>query len=311
MADNVSRHSKSGKTMNKIEFIIFGAIILYIIVIVINYMKSVPIKGYEIQMGSLSVSKAYTGVALRKEKLIQSPYTGYINFYVREGERVSSRDNVYSIDESGKLASMLNSGELGENIYSDEDLSEFRTEIIQYDRVYDDKQFNSVYDFKYELEGDVVKLINSNMYENMEELTASMEPSLYNGQKIFLNRLIYKVSSPKLGDVVVFLPNGNEKSHYYVKRILGTPGDTLYVKGGILYVNDEPVEIYFNDKIAEPGVLENEVILEDDEYFVIGDNCNSSEDSRSANIGMVKKEYIIGKAWFKTASGDSDMGLIE
>ena len=173
MADNVSRHSKSGKTMNKIEFIIFGAIILYIIVIVINYMKSVPIKGYEIQMGSLSVSKAYTGVALRKEKLIQSPYTGYINFYVREGERVSSRDNVYSIDESGKLASMLNSGELGENIYSDEDLSEFRTEIIQYDRVYDDKQFNSVYDFKYELEGDVVKLINSNMYENMEELTAS------------------------------------------------------------------------------------------------------------------------------------------
>lgn len=140
---------------------------------------------------------------------------------------------------------------------------------------------------------------------------ASMEPSLYNGQKIFLNRLIYKVSSPKLGDVVVFLPNGNEKSHYYVKRILGTPGDTLYVKGGILYVNNEPVEIYFNDKIAEPGVLENEVILEDDEYFVIGDNCNSSEDSRSANIGMVKKEYIIGKAWFKTASGDSDMGLIE
>ncbi len=108
---------------------------------------------------------------------------------------------------------------------------------------------------------------------------SSMEPGLYNGQKIFLNRIVYGVSSPKEGDVVVFLPNGNEKSHYYVKRVVGVPGDTLYIKNGILYVN--------------------------------GDNCNNSEDSRSANIGTVKKEYIIGKAWFKMASGDSDIGFVE
>jgi signal peptidase I len=140
---------------------------------------------------------------------------------------------------------------------------------------------------------------------------SSMEPNLYNGQNIFLDRLIYKVSSPKQGDVVVFLPNGNEKSHYYVKRVVGVPGDELYIKGGILYVNDEAVEQYFNDKIADAGVLESRTTLGEDEYFVIGDNVNSSEDSRSANIGMVKKSYIIGKAWFKMASGDSDIGRIE
>lgn len=140
---------------------------------------------------------------------------------------------------------------------------------------------------------------------------ASMEPSLYNGQEIFLNRLIYKVSSPRAGDVIVFLPNGNEKSHYYVKRVVGVPGDTLYIKNGLLYVNGEAVEEYFNDRIAEPGVLENEITLDENEYFVIGDNCNNSEDSRSANIGTVKIEYIIGKAWFKMASGDSDIGLVE
>ena len=140
---------------------------------------------------------------------------------------------------------------------------------------------------------------------------SSMEPSLYNGQEVFLNRVIYKVSSPKAGDVIVFLPNGNEKSHYYIKRVVGVPGDTLYIKNGVLYVNEQPVEIYFNDKIAEPGLLEEIIKLETDEYFVIGDNCNSSEDSRSANIGSVKKEHIIGKAWFKMASGDSDMGLVE
>lgn len=139
----------------------------------------------------------------------------------------------------------------------------------------------------------------------------SMEPSLYNGQSIFLNRLIYKVASPRKGDVIVFLPNGNEKSHYYVKRVVGGPGDTLYIKNGLLYVNDEVVEEYFNDRIAEPGLLESEVTLGEDEYFVIGDNCNNSEDSRSANIGTVKKSYIIGKAWMKLAAGDSELGLIE
>lgn len=140
---------------------------------------------------------------------------------------------------------------------------------------------------------------------------SSMEPSLYNGQEIFLNRLIYKVASPRAGDVVVFLPNGNEKSHYYVKRVVGVPGDKLYIKSGMLYVNGEVVEEYFNDRIAEPGILENEVTLGEDEYFVIGDNCNSSEDSRSANVGTVRKSYIIGKAWMKLAAGDSDLGLIE
>ena len=130
---------------------------------------------------------------------------------------------------------------------------------------------------------------------------SSMEPSLYNGQEIFLNRLVYKITSPKAGDVVVFLPNGNEKSHYYVKRVVAVPGDELYVKSGILYVNNEVQDEYINDKIAEAGLAE---------YFVIGDNCNNSEDSRSANIGNIRKEHIIGKAWFKMAAQSSSMGFV-
>ena len=90
---------------------------------------------------------------------------------------------------------------------------------------------------------------------------SSMEPCLYNGQEIFLNRVIYRLSSPKIGDVVVFRPNGNEKAHYYVKRVLAIPGDTVQVKGGILYVNGETQEDYFNDKIAEPGIAENLIEL--------------------------------------------------
>ena len=80
---------------------------------------------------------------------------------------------------------------------------------------------------------------------------SAMEPCLYNGQEIFLNRMIYKATSPKIGDVIVFLPNGNEKSHYYVKRVVGGPGDKLYIKKGVLYVNDEIVDKDFNDNLIK------------------------------------------------------------
>ena len=159
--------------MNKIEFLIFGAMIVYLIVVVVSYLNSEKIRGYEIKMGSLSETKTYTGIAIREEEILTTPYTGYINYYVREGERVSTRDAVYSIDESGKLAGLLNSGELGENSYTDEELSEFRSEIIQYDRSFDKKDFGSVYDFKYDIEGAVIKLVNIDMYQSMETLNKS------------------------------------------------------------------------------------------------------------------------------------------
>ncbi len=167
------QHSKSGKTMNRIELLIFGAMTVYIIVVIVMYFNSDPIMGYSVQMGSLSVSKTYTGIALREEEIIRTPYTGYINYYVREGERVSSRDTVYSIDESGKLATLLNSGELGENKYSDDELAELRADIIQYDSGFDSKDFATVYDFKYNLEGAVMKLVNINIYESMDTLNQS------------------------------------------------------------------------------------------------------------------------------------------
>lgn len=165
--------NKSGRTMNRIELAIFGAMTIYIIAVLISYMKVEPIQGYEIQMGSLSVAKTYTGIAIREEELLKSPYTGYINYFVREGERVSSRDTVYSVDESGKLASLLESGDTGEASYTDEELAEFRSEVIQYDRGFDSKEFNSVYDFKYSIEGSVMKLVNVNMYENLQTLNQS------------------------------------------------------------------------------------------------------------------------------------------
>ena len=139
----------------------------------------------------------------------------------------------------------------------------------------------------------------------------SMSETLENGDQILVNRFMYKVIGPKANDVIVFLPNGNEKSHYYVKRVIGVPGDTVQIKNGRIYVNGteftEKVDVA---SIEDAGLAADAVTLGDDEYFVLGDNRNNSEDSRYANIGNIKREYIIGKAWFVISTGDR-LGFIK
>ena len=137
----------------------------------------------------------------------------------------------------------------------------------------------------------------------------SMETMLADGDSILVNRLIYALSDPKAGDVVVFLPNGNEKSHYYVKRVVAVPGDTVQIIDGVLYVNGEMYDEEDTEAIVSAGLAEEEITVGEDEYFVLGDNRNSSEDSRYAYIGNVEKKYIVGKAWFYFRSF-SEMGLI-
>ena len=145
-------------------------------------------------------------------------------------------------------------------------------------------------------------------YTNM--VGASMEPDLYNGQRVYVNRFSYTLSTPKVGDVVVFLPNGNTNTHYYVKRVVAGPGDSVAIRDGILYVNGEESP-WVEEKLAEAGIAAEEFTVENGEYFCIGDNPGNSEDSRSANIGPVREEDILGKVWFRAAYGDTGMGFVK
>lgn len=138
----------------------------------------------------------------------------------------------------------------------------------------------------------------------------AMKDTLDNEEQILVNRFVYNVTSPKQGDVIVFLPNGNQKSHYYVRRVIAEPGDTVRIQDGAVYVNGKMYEEKTTvASIDDPGVASDEIKLGSDEYFVLGDNRNNSEDSRMANIGNVKKDYIIGKAWFHFKSL-GNMGLL-
>lgn len=139
----------------------------------------------------------------------------------------------------------------------------------------------------------------------------SMEPTLCNSQEVFINKISYLLFSPGRGDVIVFRPNGNENAHYYVKRVIGLPGETVQIKGGQIYIDGEKLEDYTFDKIENEGLAETPYLLGEDEYFVLGDNRNNSEDSRSGNIGAVHRDYIVGRAWFCLAKENVGMGFIK
>ena len=139
----------------------------------------------------------------------------------------------------------------------------------------------------------------------------SMEPALSNGQEVLIDKIAYQFSAPKQGDVIVFRPNGNENAHLSVKRVVATPGDTIQIVQGKVVINGS---VYVKDKAddtRDPGIAESEIVLGADEYFVLGDNRRSSEDSRSANIGNISRGMIEGKAWYHLKGKNSAAGRVE
>ena len=138
---------------------------------------------------------------------------------------------------------------------------------------------------------------------------SSMEPSLHNGEEVLLNKIVYQFSTPERGDVIAFHPNGDENTHLYVKRIVGLPGETIQIKQGSVYIDGEMKAM--DTPTEDPGIAAEAIKLSDDEYFVMGDNRDNSEDSRSANIGNVTREMIVGKVWYHMKFEGTRMGRVE
>ncbi len=136
--------------------------------------------------------------------------------------------------------------------------------------------------------------------EKTRMIGSSMEITLQDEDPIIVNKLAYLFSDPKRYDVIVFKQSGDEHSYYNIKRIIGLPGETVQIKEGQVYINgellEEPMVV---DPIQIPGLAADEIKLEENEYFVLGDNRNNSEDSRFANISNVVTDEILGKAWIR------------
>ncbi|HIQ99981.1 MAG TPA: signal peptidase I [Candidatus Scybalocola faecavium] len=125
----------------------------------------------------------------------------------------------------------------------------------------------------------------------------AMAPAIESGAAVRMNRLIYKISSPRRMDIIVFNMGQNDADRYYVRRVVGLPGETVQIIDGTLYIDEEPLEFEYNTEyIEDAGLAQEAVVLGLDEYFVIGDNYNQCEDSRSSSIGNVTRDQIVGKA---------------
>lgn len=139
----------------------------------------------------------------------------------------------------------------------------------------------------------------------------SMDPTFSAGDKFLVNKAVYQFGKPDRGDIVAFRIGDENKGSTHIKRVIGLPGDTIQIENGQILINEETyVEQKDFAAITNGGVAEEAITLDGDEYFLLGDNRNSSEDSRFADIGNIKKEQIIGKLWFVISPMDK-LGFIE
>ncbi len=140
----------------------------------------------------------------------------------------------------------------------------------------------------------------------------SMTETLQDKDRLFVEKVSYRFSDPDRFDIIVFYPYGREDpDDYYVKRIIGLPGETVQIKDSVIYINDEPLsENYRKEQyMAYNGIAGEPLLLGDDEYFVLGDNRNGSTDSRDPDTGPVKRENIDGRVVLRVYPFD-DFGLM-
>ena len=154
-------------------------------------------------------------------------------------------------------------------------------------------------------------LVAISAFQTVTLQESAMEPTYSVGEKFFVNRALYKISSPKRGDVIVFKTSASDSAALHIRRVIGLPGETVQVKDGKIYINGKAYEENgaYQD-MTDGGLANSAITLESGEYFVLGDNRNNSEDSRFSDIGNISKKYIVGKVWF-TVSPKNKIGFIK
>ena len=127
----------------------------------------------------------------------------------------------------------------------------------------------------------------------------SMENTLDNGDQLIVDKITYRFQDPERFDIIVF-PFHYKENTYYIKRIIGLPGETVQIADGTIYINGEVLEeSYGREVMQDPGIAAEPITLGEDEYFVLGDNRNQSSDSRDPSVGLIHRDEIIGRAWLR------------
>ncbi len=154
--------------------LVFLVIFVYIVIMVVSYFRQTHITPYEVKLGSLAINNTYKGVILRQEEVVTSDFSGYINYYARESEKVNAFSMVYTVDSTGKLAEMIKDDEEKSDTDSitNESLSDIRNSISSFAIGFSPDKYQDTYHFKYNIEGTVLKLANGAVLASIDKLRA-------------------------------------------------------------------------------------------------------------------------------------------
>ncbi len=144
----------------------------------------------------------------------------------------------------------------------------------------------------------VVLLFNNYVAQQVQVDGSSMNMTLQDNDRLILEKLSYHFGDPERFDIIVFRPFSTNK--YYIKRVIGLPGETVQITDGTIYINGtELEEDYGMEEMIDSGIAIEPLTLSKDEFFVLGDNRNNSQDSRDSEVGLVSRDSIAGRAYLR------------
>ncbi|MDI9242612.1 HlyD family efflux transporter periplasmic adaptor subunit [Fusibacillus kribbianus] len=188
---------KKPKNLN-IGMAVFAVIFLYLIIVLVQYMIKPKVKMYEVQDGDIANTSYYTGVILREEMVINSDYSGYVNYYLREKQKAAVGNLVFTVDENGSMKEYLNQSSGDKSRLSDENLKELKELLANFSSSYSDSRFSEVYDASAALSSRLMECINVN---NLQELSSFTELE---------NSISFQKCYAKISGVVIYSIDGLE-----------------------------------------------------------------------------------------------------
>ncbi|MBR2403769.1 MAG: hypothetical protein IKB01_13595 [Lachnospiraceae bacterium] len=241
--------------------LIFCAILIYVIIFVIVSLNTERIIPYEVREGSLAINYTYRALAIRDEEIITTDKAGYINYFAREGERVSPGNLVYIIDETGELKEYLENESMENTSLSNDDLIEIRSDIVNFVHYFDEKRFHSLYDFKYDIKNTVMKLSNTHLYDSIDSINNS-----------------------SFADSIAF-------------RNAGNTGIITYYVDGFEELQPENItmDMFDEEKYNKKQILDNQLVTIDEPAYKISKNENWSillPIDESLSQDFLDEEYI-------------------
>ena len=167
---------KYHKPLNiNIGMVIFAAIFIYVCICISMYFRTSHIRPYEVREGSLASDKFYTGIALREETVVEADSAGYVNYYVREGERAACGDLVYTTSASDTTALKIQAAE--DVTLSESELSQLKSDVINFTHGFSEEAFGKAYDFKYSMKSAMLKFTGSTLLSELSSGNSGLRAS--------------------------------------------------------------------------------------------------------------------------------------